>query len=68
MARAELLEQTWTFTLLALMVVFTSYAGIWPDGSSSNRKRVFSPAFVVLCTFVAVIELIALSHYYAPYS
>lgn len=57
-------SKMWTYTLLALMMVFTSYAGIWPDSSSSNRKRVFSPSFVVLCTFVAVIELIALNHFY----
>lgn len=61
-------SKAWTYTLLALMMVFTSYAGIWPDSSSSNHKRVFSSRFVVLCTFVAVIELIALSHYHAPYS
>lgn len=54
----------WTYTLLALMVVFTTEAGIWPDDSSSNRKRVFSPGFVVLCVFVAVVELIALNHFY----
>ena len=55
----------WTYTLLALMVVFTTEAGIWPDDSSSNRKRVFSPGFVVLCTIVAVVELIALNHFYS---
>ncbi|WP_339441335.1 hypothetical protein [Pseudomonas proteolytica] len=54
----------WVCTWLALMVVFTAEAGIWPDGSSSNRKRVFSPGFVVLCTIVAVVELIALNHFY----
>jgi hypothetical protein len=32
--------------------------------SSSGRKRVFSPGFVVLCVFVAVVELIALNHFY----
>ena len=30
---------------------------------SSGRKRVFSPGFVVLCVFVAVVELIALNHF-----
>ncbi len=54
----------WTYTLLALMVVFTTEAGIWPDDSSSNRKRVFSPGFVALCTIVAVVELIALNYFY----
>ena len=57
-------SKVWTYTLLALMMVFTSYDGTWPDGSSSNRKRVFSPGFVVLCVFVAVVELIALNHFY----
>lgn len=33
-------------------------------GGSSGRKRVFSPGFVLLCVFVAVIELIALNHFY----
>ncbi|MGU9837744.1 hypothetical protein ACU685_32960 [Pseudomonas sp. LF195] len=33
-------------------------------GGSSNRKRVFTPGFLVLCVFVAVIELIVLNHFY----
>jgi len=52
-------------TLLAVVDVFTG--GGWLGGSV-DRKRVFSPGFVVFCVFVAVIELIALSHYYDPYS
>jgi len=36
----------------------------WMDISSSGRKRVFSPGFLVLCVFVAVIELILLNHFY----
>ncbi|NWE18057.1 hypothetical protein [Pseudomonas sp. P7548] len=59
--------KAWTYTLLPLIVVFTSHAGTWPDGSSSNRKRVFSPGFILLCVFVAVIELMALSHYHDAY-
>ncbi len=58
-------SKAWTYALLVLMAVFTSYAGTWPDGSSSNRKQVFSPGFVVLCVFVAVFELIALNHFYS---
>lgn len=54
----------WVWAWLAFMVVITAEAGIWPDGSSSHRKRVFSPGFVVLCTIVAVVELIALNHFY----
>jgi len=57
-------NKVWTYALLALMVVFTTEAGIWLDGSSSNRKRVFSPGYVVLCVFVAVVELITLNHFY----
>lgn len=34
------------------------------DGDSYDRKRVFSPGFIVLCVFVAVVELIALNHFY----
>jgi hypothetical protein len=58
-------SKVWTYTLLALMVVFTTEAGIWPDDSSSNRKRVFSPGFVMVCLFVAVVELIALTQFYS---
>lgn len=36
----------------------------WMDISSSGRKRVFNPGFLVLCVFVAVIELILLNHFY----
>lgn len=44
------------------MAVFTTYTGaFWLGDGSSNRKRVFSPGFVVLCTIVAVVELIALN-------
>lgn len=47
------------------MAVFTTYTGaFWLGDGSSNRKRVFSPGFVVLCTIVAVVELIALNHFY----
>lgn len=31
---------------------------------SSGRKRVFSPGFVVVFVVVAVVELIALNHFY----
>lgn len=33
-------------------------------GGSFSRKRVFSAGFVVLCVFVAVVELIAPNHFY----
>lgn len=50
------------------MTVFTAYTGaFWLGGGSSNRKRVFSPGFVVLCTIVAVVELIALNHFYGAH-
>jgi hypothetical protein len=55
----------WVWAWLALMAVFTSYTGaFWRGDGSSNRERVFSPGFVVLCTIVAVVELIALNHFY----
>lgn len=47
---------------LALLMMIPGYsdaAGL--SWSSSGRKRVFSPGFVVLCVFVAVVELIALN-------
>ena len=53
---------------MALLMVIpgASDAG-WMGGGSSNRKRVFSPGFVVLCVLVAVVELIALNHFYGAY-
>ncbi|WP_392397725.1 hypothetical protein [Pseudomonas simiae] len=52
--------------LLMLIPGASDAAGL--TGSSSNRKRVFSAGFIVLCAFVAVVELIALNHFscYAP--
>ncbi|MGL6090851.1 MAG: hypothetical protein ACRC07_12480 [Pseudomonas paracarnis] len=50
---------------LAFLMMIPGYsdsAGM--SWGSSGRKRVFSPGFVVLCVFVAVIELIALNHFY----
>lgn len=48
---------------LALLMMIPGYsdaAGL--DGSSYGRKRVFSSGFLVVCTFVAVFELIALKY------
>lgn len=55
----------WVWTWLALLMVlpFISDAGPICLGSS-GRKQVFSPGFVVLCTIVAMVELIALNHFY----
>lgn len=50
---------------LAFLMMLPGYsdaAGL--SWGSSGRKRVFSPGFVVLCVFVAVVELIALNHFY----
>ncbi|WP_095183968.1 hypothetical protein [Pseudomonas sp. Irchel 3H9] len=58
----------WTWLALLMVITFTSDAVGPSCWGSSGRKRVFSPDFVVLCVFVAVIELIALSHYYDVYS
>jgi len=50
------------------MAVFTSYTGaFWLGDGSSNRERVFSPGFIVLCAFVAVFELLALNHFYGEH-
>lgn len=65
MARAELLEQGWSHCLPGSPYdapCYSDVAGL--GGGSSGRKRVFSPGFVVLCVFVAVVELIALNHFY----
>lgn len=48
--------------LLMMIPGYSDAAGL--SWSSSGRKRVFSPGFVVLCVFVAVVELIALNHFY----
>lgn len=66
MARAELLEQGSVIAWLALLMMIPGYsdaAGL--SWGSSGRKRVFSPGFLVLCTIVAVVELIALNHFYS---
>ena len=61
-------SKVWICAWLALLMVIpgASDAG-WMGGGSSNRKRVFSPGFVVLCVLVAVVELIALNHFYGAY-
>jgi hypothetical protein len=51
---------------LALLMMIPGYsdaAGL--SWGSSGRKRLFSPGFVVLCVFVAVVELIVLNHFYS---
>ncbi|AXH55465.1 hypothetical protein C4C37_13310 [Pseudomonas amygdali pv. lachrymans] len=50
--------------LALLMVIPGASDSAWLSGGSSGRKRVFSPGFVVLCVFVAVVELLALNHFY----
>lgn len=55
----------WAWLVLLMVPPFTSDAG-WPGEGSPNRKRVFSPGFVVLCVFVAVVELIVLNCFYGP--
>ncbi|MDR6578983.1 hypothetical protein [Pseudomonas extremaustralis] len=59
-------SKAWTYVLLALFMMISDGSDLnsLGDGGSSNRKRVFSPGFIVLCVFVAVIELIALNHFY----
>lgn len=48
----------------SLMIIPAASDAGWLGGGSSNRKRVFSPGFVALCVFVAVVELIALNHFH----
>ena len=48
--------------LIMMLPGYSYVAGL--SGGSSGRKRVFSLGFVVLCTIVAVVELIALNHFY----
>lgn len=48
--------------LLMMIPGYSDAAGL--SWGSSGRKRVFSPGFLVLCVFVAVVELIALNHFY----
>ncbi|WP_338507068.1 hypothetical protein [Pseudomonas poae] len=50
---------------LAFLMMIPGYsdaAGL--SWGSSGRKRAFSPGFLVLCTIVAVVELIALNQFY----
>lgn len=50
---------------IAFLMLLPGYSGSTGlDGESYGRKRVFSPGFIVLCVFVAVVELIALNHFY----
>lgn len=49
-------------TFLMMIPGYSDAAGL--SWGSSGRKRVFSPGFVMLCVFVAAIELILLNHFY----
>lgn len=50
--------------LALLMVIPGASDSAWLGGRSFGRKRVVSSGFVVLCVFAAVVELIALDHFY----
>ncbi|KPW50459.1 hypothetical protein ALQ24_00314 [Pseudomonas syringae pv. antirrhini] len=50
--------------LALLMLIPGASDSAWLGGGSSGRKRVFSPGFVVLCVFVAVVDVIVLNHFY----
>ncbi|UST60745.1 hypothetical protein [Pseudomonas moraviensis] len=59
------LSKVGVIACLAFLMMIPGYsdaAGL--SWGSSGRKCVFSPSFVVLCTIVAVVELIALNHFY----
>jgi hypothetical protein len=50
---------------LVFLMLTASESGVsWDGGGSSGRKRVFSPGFLVLCVFVAAVELALLNHFY----
>ncbi|WP_419795089.1 hypothetical protein MYA83_12545 [Pseudomonas palleroniana] len=48
--------------LLMMIPGYSDAAGL--SRRSYGRKRVFSPGFIMLCVFVAVIELLALNQIY----
>lgn len=51
------------FVAVLLMIPgYSDAAGL--SWGSSGRKRVFRPGFLVHCVFGAVVELIALNHFY----
>jgi len=57
--------KVWLCACVAFLLLTSGESGAnWMDISSSGRKRVFSPGFLVLCVFVAVIELLLLNHFY----
>lgn len=56
--------KVWALVWLVFLMLAASESGVsWDGGGSSGRKRVFSPGFVVLCIFVAVVELVLLNHF-----
>jgi len=57
----------WAWLALLMVIPFISDAAGPSCWGSSGRKRVFNPGFVVLCTIVAVVELIALNHFYGAH-
>ncbi|MGY2162173.1 hypothetical protein HYE76_10275 [Pseudomonas tolaasii] len=55
----------WVIACLAFFMMLPGYSDVAGlGGGSSGRKRVFSHGFLVLCVFVAVFEIVALSYYY----
>lgn len=57
--------KVWACLWIAFLLLTSVDSGAnWMDGGSSGRKHVFSPAFLVLCAMVALVELILLNHFY----
>jgi hypothetical protein len=57
--------KVWALVWLVFLMLTASESGVnWDGGGSSGRKRVFSLGFVILCVFVAVVELVLLNHFY----
>jgi len=57
--------KVWALVWLVFLMLTASESGVsWDGGGSTDRKRVFSAGFLVLCVFVAVVELMLLNHLY----
>lgn len=58
-------SKVWVIACLAFLMMLPGYSDVAGlSGGSSGRKRVFSSNFIALCVFVAVVELLALNHFY----
>lgn len=57
--------KVWACVWTVFLVLASTESDLsWMGGGSSGRKRVFSPGFLVLCVFVAGVELVLLNHFF----